>query len=149
MGEETKTTEEIAKPDLTLFRRAQQEIGSTASNKELFKEVANEDIKKSIGSDGSIDLSLFKTIDEYIEITKEPYSVKFYEAKEIYNEMTEYDFKKIDKYILDKIKKTNQKSTFEVYNKVLRTLEDVLNLSDDHDTMHRIVTISKFIQHGT
>ena len=149
MGEETKTSEEVAKPDLTLFRRAQRDIGETAVNGELFKEVVNENIKKSIGNDGEVDQSLFQTVEEYSEIMNEPYSVKFYMAKEIYNTLTEADFREIDKYILEKIKGSKQKTTFEVYDKTLRKLESMLNLSDDHDTMHRINTITKFIKHGT
>lgn len=153
MGEEAKTTEvgasPVAKVDLSLFRQAQRNIAETASNKGIFKEVANEDIKKSIGNDGEVDQSLFKSVDEYIEIMKQPYSVKFYNAKEIYNAMTEADFERIDKYVLDKIKSSHQKTTFEVYEKMLRAIEGALSLSDDHDTMHRIVTISKFIKNGT
>ncbi len=118
MGEETKTTEvgtEPVKQDFTLFRRAQQEIGENASDKKLFKEVVNDNIKKSIGTDGKIDKSLFQTVQEYIDIAKEPYSVDYYGAKEIYNGLTESNFKAIDKYILDKIKTSNQKPTFDVY----------------------------------
>lgn len=148
MGEETKTSEEVVKPDSTLFRGMQRDIGKTAVNGELFKEVINEDIRKSISNDGRIDISLFKTVDEYREIIGEPYSVKFYEAKEIYNRMTEDDFENIDRYILNEIKKAHQKSTLEVYTKTLKNLERILNLSDDYETMHRIVTVSKFIQHG-
>jgi hypothetical protein len=146
MGEET--TEEKVKPDLTLFRRAQQEIGEGASNKELFKEVLNEDIKKSIGNDGNIDKSLFGTVQEYVDIVGEPFSVGYYGANAIYNDLTESNFKAIDKYVLDKIKTSKQKPTPDVYNKVLKSLEGLLNLSGDHETMHRIKTVFNFIEHG-
>jgi hypothetical protein len=158
MGEETNTKEIGSSPviptrdepvDLTLFRNVQRDIGYTASNEKLFNEVVNDDIKKSLGNDGKIDKSLFKTVHEYIDIVREPYAVEYYGAGEIYNGLTEGKFETIDKYILDKIKKSNQKPTFDVYNKILKALEDVLNISDDHETMHRIITVNKFIEHGT
>ncbi len=165
MGEETQNTEvgtqlvmsaeavitgeSAEKPDLTLFRKVQREIGGTAENKELFNEVVNEDIKTSIGNDGKVDKALLNTVEEYKDIVKEPYSVDYYMAGEIFNVLTEDNFETIDKYILDKIKSSNQKTTFEVYDKILKALENVLSLSDDHNTMHRIVTVAKFIKHGT
>ena len=149
MGEETQTTEIRPKPvDPTLFRRAQQDLSVTAVRPDLVKEVLNEDIKKSIGTDGEVDETLFNTVDEYVDVMKEPYSVKYFKAKEVFNGLTEKDFESIDEYILDKIKASNQKTTFEVYNKLLAALEDVLGLSEDHETMHRIVQTVKFIEHG-
>ena len=158
MGEETQTTEVRSEPvalakaenkvDLTLFRNVQREIADTAEKPELFKEVVNEDIKKSIGNDGKVDKALLSTVEEYIDIVREPYSVDYYRAQEIYNSLTEENFEVIDKYILDKIKTSNKKSTFDVYDKILKGLEDVLNISDDHNTMHRITTVAKFIKNG-
>ena len=149
MGEETQTTEVGTSPiDLTLFRSVQRDMSATAENSELVKEVVNEDIKKSIGNDGKVDKELLSTVEEYIDIVREPYSVDYYSAGEIYNSLTEENFETIDKYILDKIKASNKKSTFDVYDKILKGLEDVLNISDDHNTMHRITTVAKFIKNG-
>lgn len=155
MGEDTQvktsdnTPTETPKPDLSLFRTARRELVDNSERPEIMKEVVNDDIKESIGNDGEIDESLFKTVDEYLEIVREPYAVKYYRADEIYNALTEKDFEAIDNYVMEKIRSSNQKSTFEVYHKILGALEDALQLSDDHQTMHRITTVAKFIKHGT
>ena len=149
MGEETQKGQETgSKPvDLTLFRSAQRDLSQTASDQGVLEDVVNEDIKSHI--EGEVDQDLFETVEEYIEIIKEPYAVKYFKAAEIFNGLTEGDFESIDGYILDKIKNSNQKTTFEVYEKILKALEESLSISEDHETMHRIVQIVKFIEHGT
>ena len=148
MGEETQKGQETgSKPvDLTLFRSAQRDLSQTASDQGVLEDVVNEDIKSHI--EGEVDQDLFETVEEYIEIIKEPYAVKYFKAAEIFNGLTEGDFESIDRYILDKIKSSNQKTTFEVYDKLLAALEGALNLSEDYETMHRIVQVVKFIEHG-
>lgn len=132
--------------DPTLFRRAQL-IESEVSDKKVLETVVESARQYTLGGT-EIPKRFYEFIEQYQESKRQPYAVEFYKAEAIYGEKTKEDFKTIDDYILQALRKANQQTTPEAYEDVLLKIEDALGLTKNSETLHRITEVVKFINYG-
>lgn len=92
--------------------------------------------------------SLYEFVEEFQHSQRKPYSVEYFGLKDFFNEKTSEDFEDVDGYILQSLKKANQVSSLDAYNKLLSKIESMIGLTEDSEPFHRLDEILKFIRSG-
>lgn len=133
----------VIREDPTLFRKAQA-IRPQVRDVDVLNKVVEEAKSYSISGE-EIPKRLYEFVEQYQVSKKQPYSVDYFGAKEIYNDETKKDFEKIDEFIMAKLKEANQKTSLEAYGEILQKIEEALGLTKNSELFHRIKEIIKFI----
>lgn len=145
MGDEAQIKLE-QKVDPTLFRSVQQ-LATQARDVDILKEVYEDAKQFSINGEPVQDKRLIDFVEQWVVAKNEPYSVEYFDARDISMAMRE-DFKTIDNYIISKLKEANQETSIDSYKAFIKKLEKSLGLTEHSETMHRITEILRFIENG-